>query len=88
MSERTGERKSRIEYGQLVEIALRTVVREVLERVASEGLHSPHYFYITFRTGHPGVEMPGFLLERYPAEMTVVLQHQYWDLEVEDSSSP
>ena len=77
-------RRSRIDYGRLVEGALRTVVRDVLEHLAKEGVSSPHHFYITFRTGHPGVSLPPFLLDRYPVDMTVVLQHQFWDLEVDE----
>jgi len=68
----------------LVESALRTVVRDVLQRLGSEGTPPPHHFYITFRTRHPGVAIPEFLRDRYPVDMTIVLQHQYWDLEVDD----
>ena len=78
-------RPSRIDYGRLVEEALRTVVRGVLIKAASEGISGPHHFYITFRTNHPGVGIPPFLHERYPVDMTIVLQHQYWDLEVGDA---
>ena len=70
----------------MVEAALRTVVRDVLRMLAGEGLPAPHHFYITFRTGHPGVEMPDYLRERYPGDMTIVLQHQYWDLQVDDDA--
>jgi hypothetical protein len=77
-------RRSRIDYGRLVEGALRTVVRDVLERLGKEGAPPPHHFYITFRTRHPGVTMPEFLRDRYPTDMTIVLQHQFWDLEVDD----
>ncbi len=76
--------RSAIDYGRMVEQALRTVVRDVLRRLATEGLPPPHHFYITFRTSDPGVELPDYLRERYPTEMTVVLQYQYWDLEVDD----
>lgn len=76
-------RRSRIDYGRLVEGALRTVVRDVLERLAKEGVAPPHHFYITFRTRYPGVSMPEFLRDRYPVDMTIVLQHQFWDLEVD-----
>ena len=76
--------RERVEYGRMVEAALRTVVRDVLRRLAAEGLPPPHHFYITFRTAHPGVEMPDYLRERYPGDMTIVLQHQYWDLQVEE----
>ena len=77
-------RQSRIDYGRLVEGALRGVVRDVLGRVSREGLPSPHHFYITFRTESADVVMPDFLRERYPAEMTIVLQHQFWDLEADE----
>jgi hypothetical protein len=78
-------RRERVEYGRMVEAALRTVVRDVLKRVADEGMPPPHHFYITFRTSHPGVELPEHLRERYPGDMTIVLQHQYWDLEVDEA---
>ncbi len=77
-------RRQTIDYGQLVESALRTVVRDVLRRFAAGEVPSPHHFYVTFRTDMPGVEIPDFLHSRYPTEMTIVLQHQFWDLEVED----
>jgi len=76
--------KDSIHYGQLVEQALRGVVRDVLVRVAREGIPAPHHFYVTFRTDHPGVGLAASLRERYPNEMTIVLQHQYWDLQVDD----
>jgi hypothetical protein len=59
-------RQSRIDYGRLVEGALRGVVRDVLARAGREGIPSPHHFYVTFRTAHPGVVIPDFLRERYP----------------------
>lgn len=74
-----------VDYVRMVEQALRTVVRDVLRRLAEDGLPPPHHFYITFRTSDPGVEIPDHLRERYPTEMTVVLQHQYWDLEVDET---
>lgn len=74
-----------VDYVRMVEQALRTVVRDVLRRLANDGLPPPHHFYVTFRTTDPGVEMPDYLRERYPTEMTVVLQHQYWDLEVDET---
>ncbi len=77
-------RQARIDYGRLVEGALRRVVRDVLTRVSREGLPAPHHFYVTFRSEHPGVVMPEFLRERYPTDMTIVLQHQFWDLEVDE----
>jgi uncharacterized protein len=77
--------KRQIEYGRLVEQALRTVVRDVLDRVAKEGLAGSHHFYITFRTEDPGVEIADHLKERFPGEMTIVIQYQFWDLEVDDT---
>lgn len=77
-------RRGHIDYGRLVEHALRSVVRDVLRRLSEEGLPPPHHFYITFRTTDPGVDIPEFLRERYPSEMTIVLQHQFWDLLVEE----
>jgi hypothetical protein len=71
-------------YDLMVQGALLGVVREVLRRTEKSGLPGEHHFFITFRTRHPGVEMPPFVREKYPQEMTVVLQHQFWDLEVRD----
>ena len=70
-------------YDLMVEQALRTVVREVIGRIAQDGLPGEHHLYITFRTGEQGVSIPDFLTERYPDEMTIVLQHQYEDLVVD-----
>jgi len=70
------------DYPKLVETALRSVMREALARTAREGLPGDHHFYITFRTGAPGVGIPNYLSARYPDEMTIVLQHQYRALEV------
>ncbi|MFP4360007.1 MAG: SspB family protein [Alphaproteobacteria bacterium] len=71
-----------IAYAQLVEAALMGVVRRVLADAARDGIEPPHHFYITFRTDHPDVDMPAELRQRYRQEMTIVLQHQFWDLEV------
>ena len=73
-------------YDKMVERALRGVIREVLARVAQEGLRSAHHFYIGFATTAPGVVMPARLLERFPSEITIVLQHQFWDLDVGDEA--
>lgn len=74
---------SLIPYDDIVQTALRSVVQRVLERIdAGGGLPGAHHFYIAFRTRHPGVEMPRHLLERYPDEMTIVIQHRYWDLTI------
>jgi uncharacterized protein len=77
-------RRQRIDYGQLVEAALRTVVRDVLRQFAAGEVPPPHHFYVTFSTRHPGVEIPDYLHARYPSDMTIVLQHQFWDLDVGD----
>jgi hypothetical protein len=69
-------------YETMIDRALRGVVREALERAAREGLRGAHHFYIGFATDMPGVAIPESLRERYPHEMTIVLQHQFWDLEV------
>lgn len=71
-------------YEQLAQDALRGVIRGALERAAGpDGIPGAHHFYITFRTRAPGVSVPPDILAKYPEEMTVVLQHQYWDLKVE-----
>ncbi len=73
-------------YEKMVEGALRGVVRDALKRAMREGLKSAHHFYIGFATGMPGVAIPDHLRARYPEEMTIVLQHQFWDLEVAEAS--
>lgn len=71
-------------YEQLAQDALRGVIRSALERAAGpEGIPGAHHFYITFKTRAAGVAVPPDILAKYPDEMTVVLQHQYWDLKVE-----
>lgn len=72
----------RLDYPKILQDALRDVVRRVLAQVAEHGLPGEHHFYIAFRTDHPGVAMPSFLRERYPQEMTIILQNQFWDLTV------
>ena len=74
--------KDHIGYDDLVDNALRGAMREVLLRVAENGLLGSHHLYITFRTGFPGVDIPGYLRDRYPDELTIVLQHQFWGLDV------
>ena len=71
-----------LDYGRLVERALRQVVREALGIVAERGMPGRHHHYITFRTDHPGVTLADDLRARYPTEMTIVLQHEFWGLEV------
>lgn len=76
----------RFHYDALVDDALRSVVRRVLTQVADKGLPGSHHFYISFRSTDPGVQLPDYLRAKYPEEMTIVLQHQYWDLIVREES--
>lgn len=73
-----------IDYELLAQDAMRGVVREVLRRVASDGLPGDHHFYIAFNMHAPGVSVSKRLREKYPEEMTIVLQHRFWDLLVSD----
>ncbi len=79
-----GVTRDYLEYNELVEGALRGVVREALAEVAETGLRGAHHFYIGYKTHFPGVEMPDHLRQKYPDEITIVIQHQFWGLEVED----
>jgi hypothetical protein len=72
----------KIDYSAILQDALRDAVRRVLEQVAEHGLPGEHHFYIGFRTAFPGVEVPRFLRDQYPEEVTIILQHQFWGLEV------
>ncbi len=72
-------------YDTLARDALRGVVRAALQQVAHTGLPGAHHFYITFKTQAAGVNIDSALLEKYPNEMTIVLEHQFWDLEVGDT---
>lgn len=74
-----------LHYSTLIDNAMRGMVRDVLKSVAADGLPGAHHFYITFRTDHPGTRISDTLKSRYPEEMTIVLQHQFWDFKVEDS---
>jgi hypothetical protein len=73
-----------IRYDLLVQEALRGVVRKVLTDAAREGLPGEHHFYISFRTDAPGVRVPQRMRDKFPDEMTIILQHQFWDLIVGD----
>ncbi len=74
--------KDTIQYDVLAREALRQVVHDVLENARRDGLPGDHHFFITFQTKYPGVGMSDQLKADFPEEMTIVLQHQYWDLEV------
>ncbi len=71
-----------IRYDLLVQDALRGALRKVLSGVARDGVPGEHHFYIGFRTHAPGVRLSSRMREQYPDEMTIVLQHQFWDLSV------
>ncbi len=73
-----------LDYHAMVQRALRSVLRAALAEVAEEGLPEDHHFFIGFRTRDAGVAVPAFLRDRYPEETTIVLQNQFWDLEVDD----
>jgi len=73
-----------IRYDILAQEALRGVIRKVLAEVATTGLPGNHHFFITFLTGAPGVRISSRLKEKYPEQMTIVLQHQFWDMVVTD----
>ena len=75
---------SELPYDRWLEDALRGVIRRALAHTAEYGLPGAHHFYITFATEAEGVELPAALRAKYPEEMTVVLQHQFWDLAVQD----
>ena len=73
-----------IDYGNLMHKAMRGLIQEVLSDVAMSGLPGEHHFFITFDTGHPDVELADWLSDRYPGEMTVVMQHWFDALDVTD----
>ena len=73
------------QYDRMMDTALRGVMRDAIARAAERGLPGDHHFYITFQTTHPGVQVPPALRQRFPREMTIVLQHQFWGLEVDEA---
>jgi len=75
---------SLIPYDEIVQDALRAVVGRVLGEVEQHGLVGEHHFYITFKTQAAGVDIPRHLTERFPDEMTIVIQNRYWDLKVHE----
>src|ERR1051325_3482812 len=75
-----------IRYDILAQDALRGVIRKVLSEVIKTGLPGEHHFFITFLTSAPGVRISSRLREKYPELMTIVIQHQYWDLAVTDTT--
>jgi hypothetical protein len=85
MSDDASPAPSLIPYERWTDDALREVVARALELAAAEGLPGEHHYYLTFRTDHPLVKVPGHLKARYPQEMTIVLQHQFEGLTVDRS---
>ncbi len=73
-----------IDYGNLMHAAMRGLIRKILSDVQRDGLPGEHHFFITFDTLHPDVEIADWLSDRYPGEMTVVMQHWYDGLEISD----
>ena len=74
-----------IRYDVLAQEAMRGVMRKVLAEVEKTGLPGEHHFFVTFLTGAPGVRISSRLREKYPEQMTIVIQHQYWDLKVSEN---
>ncbi|GKY89813.1 SspB family protein [Sinisalibacter aestuarii] len=73
-----------IDYGNLMHDAMRGLIRRVLSDVAENGLPGAHHFFISFDTGHPDVELADWLSDRFPEDMTVVMQHWFEDLDVDE----
>jgi len=76
--------KDLLRYDLMIEDALRLVVKQTMMRVCEDGLPGEHHFYITFLTKYPGVAIPDYLHTQYPEEMTIVLQHQFFGMKVDD----
>jgi hypothetical protein len=83
MSDDAAPPESLLPYDAWAEEALREVAIRALEHAAAHGLPGEHHFYLTFRTDHPGTTVPGHLKARYPQEITIVLQHQFEDLQID-----
>ena len=78
--------KDLLRYDKMIESAMRGVVRQAISEASRHGLPGAHHFYISFRTDHPGTVVPDYLKSRYPQEMTIILQYQFWGLDVEEES--
>jgi len=78
--------ESLLPYDEWVEAAMRQVVVRAIAHVAANGLPGEHHFYLTFRTDYPGAVIPPRLRTQYPQEMTIVLQHQFWDLKMDEEA--
>lgn len=79
--------ESLLPYEQWAARALRAVALDALRHAAEHGLPGEHHFFLSFRTDHPGVNVPGHLRAKYPKEMTIVLQHRFWDLAVDPAGT-
>lgn len=75
-----------LDYAAYIDTAMRGVVRDILREVEKSGLPGAHHFFISYRTDYPGVEMSPALRSKYPKEITIVLQHQFWDMDVGDNA--
>lgn len=75
---------TKINYEDMVQQALVNVVRGLLRDAATKGLPGNHHFYITYNTDHPGVELPDYLRDQYPESITIVVQYEFWDLNIHD----
>ncbi len=73
-----------IDYGNLMHQAMRRLIQQVLDQVSTQGLPGAHHFFITFDTNHPEVALADWLHDRYPGEMTIVIQHWFDNLQVDD----
>jgi hypothetical protein len=76
--------KDYLNYKAMVERALRSVLTDTLKQVSENGLRGNHSLYISFLTTHPGVTIADYLRSKYPREMTIILQHQFWDLDISE----
>lgn len=74
-----------LDYPKMIDTAMRSVVRDALTQVARDGLPGEHHFFISFQTNFPGVSISPQLKSRYPEEITIVVQHQFWDLKITDT---
>ncbi len=84
--EDNGMADSLLPYDRWIEQAYREVMVKALEHAAAEGMPGGHHFYITFRTDDPLTVIPKRMMAQYPTEMTIVLQHQFWDLKVDEET--
>ncbi len=86
MEDDTPPAESQLPYDEWMEESLRHVIVRAVRHAATVGLPGKHHFYITFRTDYPGVTIPARLREKYPQEMTIVLQHQFRDLVADETT--